>query len=167
MYLDLVSLDPRNGTIKPADIYAIGFEEMVDLNAKNIVNASGENAKDWAEELRKILNRDKDVTYSLITYQQLVGVCLYIFVRPHLANSIRDVMIDEVKTGMGGTTGNKGDVALSFTYASTSFCFVCSHFAAGQNQVNERNNDYSDAIKRIEFDNVGELLAISYFKAML
>jgi len=159
---DLVSLGPRNGTIKPADIYAIGFEEMVDLNAKNIVNTSGENAKDWAEELRKILDRDKDVTYSLVTYQQLVGVCLYIFVRPHLAKSIRDVMIDEVKTGMGGTTGNKGDVAISLTYASTSFCFVCSHFAAGQNQINERNNDYGDAIKRIEFDNGRSLLSHDY-----
>ena len=27
------------------DIYAIGFEEMVDLDAKNIVNASKENGK--------------------------------------------------------------------------------------------------------------------------
>lgn len=35
------------------DIYAIGFEEMVDLNASNIMSASSENARSWAEELTK------------------------------------------------------------------------------------------------------------------
>jgi len=43
--------------------------------------------------------------YSILTYQQLVGVCLYIFVRPHHAPYIRDVAIDCVKTGLGGATG--------------------------------------------------------------
>ena len=42
---------------KVIDMYAIGFEEMVDLDAKNIVNASTENAKEWAIELGKTLNR--------------------------------------------------------------------------------------------------------------
>ena len=42
-----------------------------------------------------------------MTYQQLVGVCLYVFVRPALASQIRDVAVDCVKTGMGGATGNK------------------------------------------------------------
>merc|ERR1719394_657122 len=94
---------------KQIDIYAIGFEEMVDLDAKNIVNASSDNAKQWATELTKTLNRDQK--YTLVTYQQLVGVCLYVFVRPEHAPHIRDVAVDLVKTGMGGATGNKGTVA--------------------------------------------------------
>ena len=147
-----MSLDRSLEDNRPIDIYAIGFEEMVDLDAKNIVNASGENAREWAEELAKTLNRD--TKYSLVTYQQLVGVCLYVFVRPELAGEIREVLVEEVKTGMGGKTGNKGAVAISFTYAASSFCFLCSHFAAGQTQVQERNNDYSEAVRRIGFDNV-------------
>ena len=147
-----MSLDRSLEYNRPIDIYAIGFEEMVDLDAKNIVNASGENAREWAEELAKTLNRD--TKYSLVTYQQLVGVCLYVFVRPELAGGIREVLVEEVKTGMGGKTGNKGAVAISFTYAASSFCFLCSHFAAGQTQVQERNNDYSEAVRRIAFDNV-------------
>ena len=150
--LGLVSLDSKEKDTRPADIYAIGFEEMVDLDAKNIVNASGENARGWAEELAKTLNRN--TKYSLVTYQQLVGVCLYVFIRPELAEDVREVMVEEVKTAMGGTTGNKGAVAISFTYAASSFCFLCSHFSAHQNQVQERNNDYSEAVKRIAFDNV-------------
>ena len=80
---------------RPIDIYAIGFEEMVDLDAKNIVNASGENARGWAEELAKTLNRD--TKYSLVTFQ---------------------------------------------------------------NEVQERNSDYSEAVKRIAFDNVSFYLGM-------
>ena len=51
--------------------------------------------------------------------------------RPEHAPHIRDVAVDLVKTGMGGATGNKGTVAIRFRFHSTSLCFVCSHFAAG------------------------------------
>ena len=145
---------------KPIDVYAIGFEEMVDLDAKNILKASSENAKSWAQELTKTLNRDEK--YSLLTYQQLVGVCLYVFVRPELAPHIKDVAVDTVKTGMGGATGNKGAVAIRFRYHSTSVCFVCSHFAAGQSNITDRNNDYSEAIKRIIFPKGRTLLSHDY-----
>lgn len=84
-------------------MFAIGFEEIVDLNASNIVSASSENAKSWADELQKVLSRDRP--YVLVTYQQLVGVCLYLFVRPELCPFIRDVAVDSVKTGLGGHTG--------------------------------------------------------------
>jgi phosphatidylinositol-bisphosphatase len=113
---------------------------------------SSENAKEWAQELAKILNRDE--RYTLITYIQLVGVCLYIFVRPSLAGCIRDVAVDSVKTGLGGATGNKGAVAIRMLYQSTSLCFVCSHFAAGQNNVSDRNNDFNEAVRRIMFPKV-------------
>ena len=112
---------------KPIDIYAIGFEEMVDLDAKNIMNASSDNAKGWASELHKILNRDEK--FVLVTYYQLVGVCLYVFVKPELAPYIKDVAVDNVKTGMGGATGNKGAVAIRFRYHSTSLCFLCSLYS--------------------------------------
>jgi hypothetical protein len=36
--------------------------------------------------LLRILNRDEK--YALITYQQLVGVCLYVFVRPEHAHKV-------------------------------------------------------------------------------
>ena len=64
---------------------------------------------------------------------------------------ITDVAIDSVKTGMGGATGNKGTVAIRFRYLGSSVCFVCSHFAAGQNAVTDRNNDFGEAVKKIMF----------------
>ena len=92
--------------------------------------------------------------YSLVAYTQLVGVCLYVFVRSSLAARVREVMVDQVKTGLGGTTGNKGTVGISLSLGASSLCFLCSHFAAGQSQVAERNNDYSEAVKKISFQNV-------------
>ncbi|KAL9928488.1 synaptojanin isoform 1-T7 [Glossina fuscipes fuscipes] len=133
----------------PVDIYAIGFQEIVDLNASNIVAASTDNAKLWAEELQKTISRDID--YVLLTYQQLVGVCLYIYIRPEHAPFIRDVAIDCVKTGLGGATGNKGACAIRFVFHGTSMCFVCAHFAAGQSQIAERNADYSEITRKLAF----------------
>ena len=102
----LVDVDADSSKEKVVDVYAIGFEEMVDLDAKNIMNASKENAKEWAIELGKTLN-NRSEKYCLLTFHQLVGVCLYVFVRPQLAKDIREVMVEDVKTGMGGATGNK------------------------------------------------------------
>lgn len=146
-FLALVALQQHDNV--PVDIFAIGFEEIVDLNASNIMAASSDNAKAWAEELQKELC--KDTEYVLVTYQQLVGVCLYLFIRPMHAPYLRDVAVDCVKTGLGGATGNKGAAAIRCVLYSTSFCFVCAHFAAGQSQVNERNADYAEITRKITF----------------
>ncbi|KAG8518532.1 Synaptojanin-1, partial [Galemys pyrenaicus] len=134
---------------KPTDIFAIGFEEMVELNAGNIVNASTTNQKLWAVELQKTISRDNK--YVLLASEQLVGVCLFVFIRPHHAPFIRDVAVDTVKTGMGGATGNKGAVAIRMLFHTTSLCFVCSHFAAGQSQVKERNEDFVEIVRKLSF----------------
>ncbi|CAM1293610.1 SYNJ1 (predicted) [Pycnogonum litorale] len=133
----------------PVDIFAIGFQEIVDLNAQNIMAASNENQREWGIELQKTISRDHK--YVLVTSSQLVGVCLFIFVRPTHAPFIRDVAVDSVKTGLGGATGNKGAVAIRLLFYNTSMCFVCSHFAAGQSQISERNADYAEITRKITF----------------
>ncbi|XP_074846408.1 synaptojanin-2 [Carettochelys insculpta] len=133
----------------PSDIFAVGFEEMVELNAGNIVNTSTTNRKMWGEQLQKAISRTH--RYILLTSAQLVGVCLFVFVRPYHVPFIRDVAIDTVKTGMGGKTGNKGAVGIRFQFHSTSFCFICSHLTAGQTQVKERNEDYKEITQKLSF----------------
>uniref|UniRef100_A0A669P6A1 phosphoinositide 5-phosphatase n=1 Tax=Phasianus colchicus TaxID=9054 RepID=A0A669P6A1_PHACC len=133
----------------PPDIFAVGFEEMVELSAGNIVNASTTNRKMWGEQLQKAISRTH--RYIQLTSAQLVGVCLFIFVRPYHVPFIRDVAIDTVKTGMGGKTGNKGAVSIRFQFYSTSFCFICSHLTAGQTQVKERNEDYKEITQKLSF----------------
>lgn len=127
----------------------------------------------------------------LLASEQLVGVCLFVFIRPQHAPFIRyklltfllgtfsvnhmcgnrlsiaplsrDVAVDTVKTGMGGATGNKGGVAIRLLFHTTSICFVCSHFAAGQSQVKERNDDYSEITRRLSFPMVITLKLTSAF----
>uniref|UniRef100_A0A2C9JV86 phosphoinositide 5-phosphatase n=1 Tax=Biomphalaria glabrata TaxID=6526 RepID=A0A2C9JV86_BIOGL len=134
---------------RPVDIFAVGFEEIVDLNASNIMSASTTNAREWQKEVIKTISRDHK--YVIVTSIQLVGVVLYVFVRPHLAPFIRDVAVEKVKTGLGGAAGNKGGVAVRFLLNSTSLCFVCAHLAAGQSQVNERNADYTEITRKMSF----------------
>ncbi|XP_050977740.1 synaptojanin-1 isoform X7 [Labeo rohita] len=147
--------DFQDGKSSPVDIFAIGFEEMVELNAGNIVSASTTNQKLWAAELQKNISRDHK--YVLLASEQLVGVCLFVFIRPQHAPFIRDVAVDTVKTGMGGATGNKGGVAIRMLFHTTSICFLCSHFAAGQSQVKERNDDYNEITRKLSFP-MGRLL---------
>ncbi|PIO55962.1 hypothetical protein TELCIR_22647, partial [Teladorsagia circumcincta] len=107
------------------------------------------NQRLWAEGVRRVLQERG--SYILLVVEQLVGVCLFIFVRPQLVPFIKDFAVCSVKTGMGGATGNKGSVAFRMVVHSTSICFVCSHFAAGQNEVRDRNEDYTSAYRRIKF----------------
>ncbi|TRY99271.1 hypothetical protein DNTS_022825 [Danionella cerebrum] len=113
------------------------------------------NQKLWAAELQKNISRDQ--RYVLLASEQLVGVCLFVFIRPQHAPFIRDVAVDTVKTGMGGATGNKGGVAIRMLFHTTSICFLCSHFAAGQSQVKERNDDYNEIARKLTFP-MGRLL---------
>ncbi|VDM55968.1 unnamed protein product [Angiostrongylus costaricensis] len=107
------------------------------------------NQRVWTEGIRRVLHEQGP--YILLVVEQLVGVCLLIFVRPQLAPYIKDFSVNSVKTGMGGATGNKGSVAFRMVVHSTSFCFVCSHFAAGQNEVRDRNEDFTTALRKIRF----------------
>lgn len=81
------SLGGFSGENIPVDIYAIGFEEIVDLNASNIVAASTSNQREWLVELQKTISRDTE--YVLIACEQLVGVCLFVFIRPQHAPFVR------------------------------------------------------------------------------
>ncbi|XP_054161531.1 synaptojanin-1-like [Oppia nitens] len=149
MSLNLSFNTIEDNEFSASDIFAIGFQEIVDLNASNIMAASTTNQREWLVELQKTISRDEP--YVLITSVQLVGVCLFLFARPKYASNIRDVAIDQVKTGLGGAAGNKGGVAIRLLFYNTSLCFVCSHFAAGQNQFVERNADYSEITRKASF----------------
>ena len=59
-----------------------------------------------------------------------------------------------VKTGIGGKAGNKGAVGIRLLLHSSSLCFVCSHFAAHQTKVMERNQDFAEIFKKAQFPSV-------------
>ncbi|CEF60029.1 Inositol polyphosphate-related phosphatase domain and Synaptojanin, N-terminal domain and Endonuclease/exonuclease/phosphatase domain and Nucleotide-binding, alpha-beta plait domain and Domain of unknown function DUF1866 domain-containing protein [Strongyloides ratti] len=136
---------------KDYDIVAVGFEEIVDLNASNMVKTKSDNKQKWSDGIYKCLENESNVKYSLIGSKQLVGVCLMVFIKTAKLHRVKDISIDTIKTGMGGTTGNKGSVSIRFTFYTSSFCFICSHFAAGQSQIKERNDDFLTTYRGIKF----------------
>lgn len=131
------------------DIVVIGLQEVVALTAGQMLSADPSKRQFWEKKLKKCLN-SKD-NYALIWGGQLGGVALLMFVRSAEADNIRNVEGSVKKTGLGGMSANKGCVAVSFDYSSTRFCFVVSHLAAGQNNVDERHQDYKTIVKGVRF----------------
>ncbi|CAF3399833.1 unnamed protein product [Rotaria socialis] len=134
------------------DILAIGFQEICDLTATNMVWQSSVNATRWVDNVQAHFKKSyPNDEYILLGNDQLVGVCLAIFIRRDHAPFVKNVIVDSVKTGMGGKIGNKGCVAIRLVLYNTSICFLCAHFTAGQNEFNERNKDYKSIMEKLSF----------------
>lgn len=126
-----------------------GFEELVEITTKNLISTSSSHMRTWEQELTAVLSARHP--YHLLTAEQLVGTCLYIFIKQELVQAVMDCEVSVVKTGMSGKAGNKGSVAVYVQIKAAKYCFICSHFAAHQDKVIERNADYIEACKKIEF----------------
>ncbi|KAK8735010.1 hypothetical protein OTU49_005783, partial [Cherax quadricarinatus] len=103
--VDTTPEEEEAGEGRVPDVFAIGFEEIVDLNATNIVQNTqwSENAASWGKELQKVISRDEK--FVMVTWTQLVGVALFVYVNEKHANHVRHVSVESVKTGMQGATG--------------------------------------------------------------
>lgn len=132
------------------DGFAVGFQELVGLNASNLINPDKKHHETWLTKVTEAI----PVGFSLLTSQQLVGVCLYIFVKNEHLAFVTDVQATTIKTGAGGRAGNKGAVAIRLALHGTPICFVSAHLAAGHKQVRERNDDFFEIVKKISFGRV-------------
>jgi synaptojanin len=114
------------------------------------MNSSDQNAITWHNKIFNYLSKYGDYVPVIVEPLQLVGVCLFVFVLKKHAGAIKEVCVEKNKTGLGGNAGNKGGVLLRFIFYNTSMCFVCSHFAAHQKEIKQRNDDFA-AIYNTEF----------------
>jgi phosphatidylinositol-bisphosphatase len=71
----------------------------------------------------------------------MVGICLIIFINKSKKDTLKTIQKDTVKTGMGGSFGNKGAVIIRINIYDTSICFACAHLAAGETKIKERFDD--------------------------
>lgn len=103
---------------RPTDIFAIGFEEIINLNAGNVVagKQSSDSQQRWLKKLNAVLDENSTTGehYILLSTTQLVGVCLFVFIRMGLCEYVRGLSYASLKTGMHGNAGNKGAVAIRF-----------------------------------------------------
>lgn len=115
-----------------ADLIAFGVQEMMELHANNIVLEEEETkiSGHWEKSLSDSLNT-LPKKYIFVQKVEMVGICLMLFISENWKNALRSVHKDTVKTGMGGSFGNKGAAVIRVNIFDTSICFTCAHLAAG------------------------------------
>lgn len=132
------------------DIYAIGLQELIELNAGSILTADASKPLKWAQLIEEQLNSQKE-QYLLLRTEAIASMCMFLFVKKSQVHNVTQVSGSSKKTGLGGMAANKGGCAVRFEYGLTSFALVTSHLAAGTTAVLERYNDYQTIIRGLTF----------------
>ena len=148
----------NNQNIVP-NIYVVGLQEVVELNAQNIVlNLEDKEIilLDWAKKIESsILKIGK---YKRLIAMNLVGINLYCYVLEDEYDNINNLTRYYLKTGFGGA-GNKGSCCINFNYLSSSISIACSHLAAGEKKNKQRLKEIQEILSQdiSTFENPSEL----------
>ncbi|CAL1203389.1 unnamed protein product [Candida parapsilosis] len=131
--IDLTSwLFPPENESMP-DIYAIGFQELIELNAGSFLAGDVTKPQKWAAVLNQQLNSQRE-QYVLLRTESIASMSLFLFVK---SSSIQHV--------------TRGACAVRFEYGATSFALITSHLAAGTTAIAERFNDYTTIMQGMVF----------------
>lgn len=135
------------------DIVFIGFQEIVELTAGQMVNTDTVNRLFWEKKIKLTLDQHNPEKFKYVSLWtgQIGGIALLLFIKEKELKNISNVEGNYKKTGLGGYSANKGGVAVSFSYANTDICLVSSHLAAGLSNVEERHQNYKTLVKGIKF----------------
>ena len=128
----------KNNKKKYPLFFCIGLEEVINLNAKNVI-IGGEKEKYalWEEKITSELKSKNN--YILLTKSSLVGILFFIFVQASEISKISNINSAKTKTGFYGQLGNKGSCFVEFEYKNKKYGFNSGHLAAGENIKN--NNE--------------------------
>ncbi|CAM9210740.1 unnamed protein product [Hapterophycus canaliculatus] len=135
------------------DIYALGFQEIVDLNAVNVAvsdSKSQQRVAIWRQELERFLST-KSSRYHLVEHRSLVGIVLFVYVRDAHIRAVKDVQATAARVGMMGVMGNKGAVVVHLSLYDSTLCFVCAHMAAKRANIQGRNSDFWSILAKTAF----------------
>lgn len=135
-----------------ADIYVVGFQEMVDLTVVNVAvdSKSQQRSQFWQERIAETL-AGKGGKYNLIQSKYLVGLLICVYVKDSLMPHVRDVRSTSVGVGVMGMMGNKGGACVRMTLYDSSICLVCTHLAAHMENVAGRNADFKNIYEKAVF----------------
>lgn len=141
-------LFPMEDMTKP-DMYLIGLQEIVSLNATNIlISSNSSKVENWRSVITSTLEQIDN--YILIKTMDLVGLVLFIFVKDSIKENIKSIDSVITKTGVMGTLGNKGNLAFRFNYFDTSFAIVNCHLSSDLDKNEARVNEMNE-ISKISF----------------
>eukprot|EP01084_Bolivina_argentea_P147095 257407_1 len=114
-----------------ADIVVVGLQEVIEINATNMVIDNDAADIAWQNKIQQILNaKHSKNKYSFIEAIDMIGILLLIFAKTPIKDNISNVISRDCATGFLGIGGNKGGVGIRFNIYGTSICFICCHLAA-------------------------------------
>jgi len=166
-------LDTKAGSYD--DIYVLGFQEMVPLNARSVLGPKQRSAAmKWQRLIGDALNGGRSVqdgedaaqgaamdhgqgVFRCVVSKQMVGIFVSVWARSGLRRHVRHPRVSAVGAGVLGRLGNKGAVSVRFLLHDTSFCFVCCHLASGgeDGDALRRNANAAGILSRTSFLNSG------------
>ena len=141
-------LRPTNADSR-VDIYCIGVQEIVPLDARSWISGDSDSYGVWESRLQRNLGEDE---YQCVAREKLFGLSIYLFVHCMHSPHARHVCTQAVGAGLLGTGSNKGGVAIRLNLYNSSICFINSHLAAHQNEVDMRNSDYHTICNSLRFN---------------
>ena len=135
------------------DLYVLSFEEIVELNAGNVLISSNNELIELYKS--KIVSElCKNESYDFLMEKNLVGILIFILIKSKYRDEIKNLDIIETKTGILGF-GNKGNYMLKFKFKNKDFVFVTGHLSAGdeKNDFDKRTNELVNIFNKLTEDN--------------
>lgn len=122
----------------------------MDLSAEALLIKDEVREEEWTASIEQSLGAaGKD--YRKFASKQLVGILILMFAKADALSHIGHVATTSAGCGILGMMGNKGAVSIKFRYRDSEVCFVNSHLAAFENQVQRRNDNYHELCRRLIF----------------
>ena len=140
-------LFPRSTSSQPFDVYMLGLQEVQPLAGVDAVRTDTLKGSEWRDRIKTTLGSD----YDHIAEHQLVGILVLVFLRKNHGPFLSDVRRSYAATGFFNAVGNKGGVAIRFQlYDQTISCVAC-HLSAHTDNVERRNQDFRDVVRKAVF----------------
>eukprot|EP00605_Chrysophyceae_sp_TOSAG23-4_P002561 GSChrysophyteH1.ASY1.ANO1.2826.1 assembled CDS len=143
---DPPAVDEMRKTLLPPGkfhIYIIGTEECERSIARSALNPSKKN---WENHLGEALGP----LYVPLRAHTLQAMHIIAFAHQGISHLCSDITSGCIATGLGGTLGNKGAVALNMKLGpDTTLTVVNAHLAAHQNAVKKRNEEFNKIDKEM------------------
>ena len=144
--------------------YIIGLEEVVNLNAKNILIGGEKNKYNlWEQKITSELQ--SKINYVLLSKSNLVGILFFIFVQASEISKIKNIKNTKSKTGFYGQLGNKGSCFVEFEYENKTYGFNNGHLAAGEKikNNNERKINLVEILEHKSNKNTNEFYMNDFY----
>lgn len=121
---------------KNDDIVVLGAQECEDVKFRR---HEGHKSRAWHALQKKVLGKK----YKSIATGSLGGIKLDVYVKSDLKKVVSLIKVMDVPCGIGNVIGNKGGVCAVIKVKDSYVAVINSHFAAHQNKIKERNQDYA------------------------